>query len=223
MGDCFSAPEVSRSEHFDAIESKLKTGDILLVCGNSPFSKLIKFGTRTKWTHVGMIVKLKTPMRLGQSEILSTERAYILQSTADTMENIPDLLEGKVSPGVQLNLLEDVIYYDDDKVYIRQIQGVDLTVTYPVKQYIESKSKTPYEQNIFELINAATKANMREDDRYLFCSEFVAELYYQFNVAKRASNDFSNNQTPADFSEDSGDPFVFRRGISLGETIKIVK
>src|ERR1700676_772569 len=48
-----SIPELSYSE----ARSKIRSGDILLASGNFMFSKLIKFATRSEWSHVAFILK----------------------------------------------------------------------------------------------------------------------------------------------------------------------
>lgn len=223
MGDCLSVPDYEEARKYRDFASEFKTGDVILVSGNSPFSKIIKLGTMSKWTHVGMVIKLKVPIKLLNGTILGPEKPYILHSTADYMVGIPDLLEGRVSPGVQLNDLEDVLYYDEDKVYVRQIQGVELNVNYRVQKYMEDKKNTPYERNLIELINSAVGLNLEADDSSLFCSELVAELYYQFQVADENQNDYSNNYTPDSFSEEPRNEFIFKKGIKLGPTIKILR
>lgn len=222
MGGCMSSPSYSKKVKYEDLKSTLKTGDIFLSSGNGAYAKLIKFATGDPMTHVGMIIVVQVPTKLASGYILGPERPYLLQSTLGRSKDARNLLRGRISSGVQLNKLDDIVKHENGEIYIRHIKGVDLKVTLPVKNYMEGIKNIPYEQNLIELINAATGMNTKDDPSSMFCSELVAEMYYTLDVADRDDNDFSNNYLPGSFSEDAKNEFVFKEGISLGDTIKVV-
>ena len=97
----------------------LQTGDLILFNykGNdcSGFlSKLIKWGTNSKFTHIGMV--LKNPKF---DNIPPLEGIYVWESG---YEGYKDPQDGKIKLGVQITPLEEILdsYKDKGYAYIRK-------------------------------------------------------------------------------------------------------
>lgn len=43
---------------YSLIRTQLKTGDLVLFSGKGAFSDIIKYGTLSKWSHIGMVLKI---------------------------------------------------------------------------------------------------------------------------------------------------------------------
>lgn len=169
---------------------KLKTGDIVLFSGHGPISTGIKIGTASRWSHVGMIVR-----------IADFDMVAVWEST--TLKTVKDSKSTYVK-GVQLNQLrERIIQYNGD-IAIRRLEGIEFS-SEDLKKLSELRRELtgrPYEKNKLDLIKAAYDgpggAN-KEDLSSIFCSELVAEAYQTLGLLPEtlASSEF----VPADFSE----------------------
>ena len=96
---------------------KLETGDIILFNSESQsgffkyFSDLIKFGTHSNYTHIGMVLKDPTFFKNKSNEDL--KGLYFWESS---WENIPDAQDGEIKLGVQIVPLKDIKErYNDSK------------------------------------------------------------------------------------------------------------
>lgn len=193
-------------------ESKctFKTGDIILFSGQGLISNSIKLVTGSRWSHVGMVIRISSGF----------EMVAIWEST--TLKTIKD---SKTSyfKGVQLNQLrERIIQYDGD-VALRQLEGVefsdeDLKKLNELRRNLTGK---PYEKSKLELIKSAYDgvggAN-KEDLSSIFCSELVAEAYQILGILPEEIP--SSEYVPRDFSEQAKNPLNFLKG-KLGPEIII--
>lgn len=170
---------------------ELKTGDIILFSGKGAFSDIIKYGTFSKWSHVGMVLKLP-----------GYEFLTVWEST--TLSNIADLDTKKPRKGVQLVALSDRVHQYSGSIAVRQLQGGSLDEgaidnLMGLREEIKGKE---YEKDKLELIKAAYDGPFgknSEDLSSLFCSELVAEAYQRLGLLDETKP--SNEYTPADFSE----------------------
>jgi hypothetical protein len=74
---------------YEDIRSSLKTGDVVLMGGSSIFSRAIRRLTRSKWSHVGMVMKVE-----------EFDTLLLWESTTNGHDK--DVQTGEVKRGVQL-------------------------------------------------------------------------------------------------------------------------
>jgi hypothetical protein len=171
---------------------ELKTGDIVLFSGIDPYSRLVKVGTNSKWSHVGLICE--SP----QHDILTMWESSIREDTIDVEI-------GEHREGVRLVSFHERVKAFEGEVFIRQLQGDELTneslrCLFDLREELRGRA---YERNKFELIKASNERAFRnkvEDLSSLFCSELVAEAYQRLGLLteEKPSNDYA----PVDFSYD---------------------
>ena len=170
---------------------QLDTGDILLYSGTGPFSKLIKFGTMSKWSHVGMVVK-------------SHELGVVLVYQSTTIDKVKDYIDGELKNGVQINLLSDSLKHYKGDVAVRRLQDYERTpeVLKALNVLRDEFKNRPYEEDKMELIRAAYDGCFGEnapDVSTLFCSELVAECLKVMGGGDCTIP--SNEFTPEDFAK----------------------
>ncbi len=176
---------------YSEIRNKLKTGDLVLFSGKGAFSDIIKYGTLSKWSHVGMVLKIP-------------EYDFITVWESTTLSNVIDLDTAMPRKGVQLVPLSDRIQKYSGDISIRHLEGGDLpsnAIRRLMDLRVELKGKR-YERSKVELFKAAYDGpfgHNSEDLSSIFCSELVAEAYQCLGLV--SENKSSNEYTPADFSE----------------------
>lgn len=197
---------------YEDIREILKTGDIVLFSGKGGISHGIKLVTNSKWSHVGMVLRLP-----------DSKAAFLWEST--TLSNLKDAIDGKAKRGVQLVLLSDRLQKYDGEAAIRRLQNYEVEIN-EYKNLMELREKLrnrPYEKDKLELIKAAYDGPLghnEEDLSSLFCSELVAEAYQEVGLLQKPPSGLPSNEfTPKDFAEKRG--LVLESGASLGQEISI--
>jgi hypothetical protein len=193
---------------YNEIRKKIKTGDIVLFSGKGGISHGIKLVTNSKWSHVGMVLRLP-----------DSKAVFLWEST--TLSNLKDAIDGKTKKGVQLVLLSERLRSYGGEVNVRHLENYQVTR----KEYMklmglrEQARNRPYEKDRLELIKAAYDGPLghnEEDLSSLFCSELVAEAYQRLGLLREPPNGLpSNEYTPKDFSDRKG--LVLEKGASLGK------
>jgi hypothetical protein len=204
---------------------KAQTGDILLFEGNGKFSCLSTCFTQVRWSHTGIVVRLRNE-QTGMNEI------FIWESTKpdDTL----DFLSGTDKDGPRL-------VYADEKIY--QYASLNYTIAYRQMKINDTRiisdiesgktdlymwavllqlSRLTYEKDPFELSNAHLRlitgiyshGNNNDNANSIFCSEqnmytyrngMGLSLYDYEDDVTYAPEDFS----PEDFAEETeGIPFT---------------
>jgi hypothetical protein len=194
---------------YETLRKNLRTGDLVLFSGKGAMSHGIKLFTSSKWSHVGMVLKLP-----------DTDTIFLWEST--TLLNLADAIDGKRKKGVQLVLLSDRIKTYDGDASIRHLQNFSVSVSRYEKLMKLRKSfrNKPYEKSQIELLKSAYDGpwgHNEEDLSSLFCSELVAEAYQCLGLIsnKIPSNEF----TPKDFTEEKDMKLAL--GASLGKEILV--
>lgn len=166
------------------IRDKLQTGDLVFFSGSGLFSNTIKVITGSKWSHVGMVVRIQ-----------DIDSVLLWEST--TLGNTPDVHSGELMQGVQLVTLSDKIKRYNGDVAFRLLH---FERTYKAKQALMDMRyelrHRPYEQSAMELINSAVDVlgfDNQEDFSSCFCSEIVAEALQRMGVLENqiAANEFT--------------------------------
>ena len=179
---------------YNEIRPHLKTLDIALFSGKGRISEGIKFGTMSRWSHVGLIVVVPD--------------VGVLLAESTTLSNIPDVLTGDHIRGVQLvNFSMRIDSYNGD-IGIRHLTGFDRTdCLSKLKEIRQELHGRPYEKSRWSLIKSAYDGpggRNTEDLQSIFCSEFVAYVYKRFVLLNDRKP--SSEYTPANFSKLSPSP-----------------
>lgn len=176
---------------YEEIRPLLNTGDIVLFSGKGFISWLIKKVTQSPWSHIGLVLK-------------STELDSILLWESTTLNNIPNLENGRVTSGVQLSSLSERIRHYKGTVGIRILEHRRtpefISTILALKDEVRGRK---YEQNKIKLIRSALDLfwwqRNRKDLNSIFCSELVAEAYQRLGLLDAAK--VSSEYTPSDFGK----------------------
>ncbi len=193
---------------YDKARATLDTGDIVLFSGKGGISAGIKWFTVSRWSHVGMALRL-------------ADYDTVLLWEATTLSNIADLESGRPLRGVQLVTLSERVKKYNGEIAVRHL-AADRTAKM-LKDLAALRLAVrgrPYEKNKLELIKAAYDGPFgqnEEDLSSLFCSELVAEAYQAMGLLPKTLA--SNELTPKDFSPAGKLPL--QKGASLGKEILI--
>lgn len=173
----------------------LQTGDLLLFSGsNIWFSKLIRWWTKSKYSHIGIV--LRDPTYISPE----LKGLYMLESG---MEDFNDSEDHVRKIGVQITSLEELLEEEETKPYYKFIVHRKLH-TKMDKQELEQKMKDihkvihdrPYDINIYDFLMASgnvkyvekpveesrwgilnwLKSDHRRNDTY-FCSALAGFVY----------------------------------------------
>ncbi len=190
----------------------LKTGDLLLFNDNSPglfgwFTKLIKWGSHSNYSHIAMV--LKDPTFLDEK----LEGLYIWESS---WEKNPDPQDNKHKLGVQITPIQEVLdAYTDGHVYVRKINTWEFNPfsDYNLKKIHDVVYKKPYDICPVDWVEAFLKKdlNPQKTSRF-FCSALVGYIYTKCDILI-AETDWSI-LAPNDFSL-SGETVKFMPPYSL--------
>lgn len=181
---------------YSDIRTALNTGDLVLFSGSGIISASIKFFTRSKYSHIGMVLRL--------------EHDFLAIWESTTLSPLVDMDTGLPTKGVRVVPLSESIR-SAKKVVVRQLLGAgitDIDVT-RLMQLRKDFVGRPYEQHERELLKAAYDGpggRNHPDLSSIFCSELVAAAYQHIGLI---DSDIPPNEfTPGDFSER-------RNGLSL--------
>ena len=181
---------------YDRERSRIRTADIVLFSGKGGISHGIKLITGSKWSHVGMALRLP-------------EWDALLLWESTTLSGLADVIDGRAKRGVQLVVMRDRLRAYDGEVSVRHLLGTNVDQKPELKRKLmrfrRSVRNRPYEKSKLELIKAAYEGpfgHNEEDLSSLFCSELVAEAYQQMGLLPGPPDGPpSNEYTPRDFSE----------------------
>ena len=174
--------------YYNEIRDELKTGDMVLFSGGGFVSRMIQMYTRSKWSHVGVVVRDDW-----------YDQLLLWEST--TLSKIKTI-HGNVRQGVAIRPLSEVVENYDGVVGVRQLKreltdSEQITVGDLRKEF----KGRDYETDKLELFRSAYDfigGQNEEDLSSLFCSELVAEMYQRLYFISEELP--SNEYTPADLS-----------------------
>jgi len=175
------------------IQDELMTGDLVLFEGSSNTSDLIKRFTFTRWSHVGMVLRVP-----------GYEQPFVWESLRTAA--IPDAMDGQMKSGVQLLDLRQRVTHCTDPMAVRRLnKHVSPVMHAAALGFRELVRNRPYEQNLSELVFSAYDGPMgdnEEDLSSIFCSELIAEAYQRMGLltCNTQGGEASNEYTPAFFA-----------------------
>lgn len=193
--------------------NELKTGDIILFDyeGHSLFSSLIKKFTKSKFTHVGMI--LKDPKFIHPS----LKGYYVWESGK---EDEPDPQDNKKKIGVQITPFAELYekYKNTGgKIYIRKIENNNNITDEKLKKIHDIVYDKPYDIVPLDWIEGYLQKDPdpQKTNRF-WCSALIGYIYTKLGILN-SDTDWSILR-PCDFSEDSQLKF----NITLSNNIEIL-
>ncbi len=174
--------------------TSMKTGDVIAFSGNGRVSKIIKWKTKSPYSHVGIV--LDTNMQgMGKAVLM-------MESTA--LCHIPDVLSGKIMNGVQMHFLSRRLEtYDGSAWWLPLKELLPPYAVFNLQSWLREKrlEHVPYDKmqvlgagmDFFDWIPGLAN---EKDFSSLFCSELVTKALQIAGVVNDNIN--PSEQTPAD-------------------------
>ena len=158
----------------------LHSGDILLFHQKkSCLGKMIQCFTRSKYCHIGIV--LKDPIFLKKN----LKDLYLLESG---YEDIPDAYDYKIKLGVQLQKLEPILEeYGKGNVYVRVFYSIKPINNKLLKEIYDKIQNKPYDLNPFDWLEAELKLPCKiggDTDKRFWCSALVGYVYFKMGWMK---------------------------------------
>lgn len=161
---------ITKRVPYQKLRAQLNTGDLVLFSGTSLSSRVVQLFTLSRWSHIGVVVKLP---EYGDKPLLwELTRASKLH----------DVYGGaSLGDGVQLVSLDDKLstYVGDVAIRRLRAQGDEAKRLQCLRELLAAWQAKPYRNIIHKNISAwwhgeqATTIHRQGG----FCSEFVAEVY----------------------------------------------
>lgn len=158
-----------------ALLNSFDTGDILLFSGQAFISHIIRFFTRSDWSHIGLVIK-------------ENNKLYVMEAT--TLTNTNDITLGKpVKRSISLSKLDERIANYRGSVAVRKLDRKSWTVNHQKKaiEFAKQWHLKPYKNYVIDYIFSTLKLSKLTSGlqlKGLFCSELIAEFYYQLGLMK---------------------------------------
>lgn len=192
------------------IRGQVEPYDIFLFSGRGFVSSAIRLATQSKWSHVGLSIRLP-----------DQDWNLLLEST--TLSDLPDMLTGNPTKGVQMVPLSRRISTYAGEVAWRAIQGPKPdSQMKELARFVREYEGRPYEQNQIELLRAALDSPFSvenlEDESSVFCSELVALCLRRLGILCQDSKP-ANEFTPADFAG----PLDLLPGYTAADVVELSK
>jgi hypothetical protein len=177
--------------------NNLETGDIILFSSHEEgwwkyLSNLIKFGTHSEYTHIGMIVRNPTFLHESLNGIFVWESGW---------EGMKDPQDDKIKLGVQLTPLHEILNnFKNGRIMIRKvITKTDCFSEENLKKVHNEVYNKPYDLNPIDWILALLSKDIRPQKTSCFwCSALVGYIYTKCGIleektdwSKLSPNDFS--------------------------------
>ena len=174
---------------YSDVRKLMKTGDLIAFSGKSRVSSIIKFGTNSDISHVGMVF---------ESNRTGEHRVEIIESTS--LATLPDNRSGELIKGVQMQMLSQRMDMYDGQVYWQPLKK-EISEAKQIRMlswlYCAWASKTLYDTKGAVHAGIDILGLEKEPDfSTLFCSEMVAEAYRLAGLLPEGYN--ASEATPAD-------------------------
>lgn len=180
--------------------------DIVLFGGKGRISQAIKWATGSDKSHIALTLHIHQLATLA-----------IFEST--TLSDVPDLISGAATKGVQLVNMSSRLKTYDGEVWVRPILGPRTSkMKRAAMNLMRDFHGRPYEKSQLDLIRSALdipgfKMTQNQGDASsVFCSELSAIMLREVGILK--GGEPPDEFTPADFA---GDDLKLAEGYSLGD------
>lgn len=179
---------------YQQVYPDIDTGDLVLFSGKGGESTLVRLLSNSRWSHIGMAV------RLGDGDDVRLWEAA-------PSEDLTELEHIHAPEGVRLVPLRERLGYYEGDFAIRHLQvhrhSAMLSALHAFREEVDG---LPYEKDWLELFRAPYDgpfgANRKEALSSVFCSELVAAAYQRMGLLP--SEPPSNEYIPADFASEAG-------------------
>jgi hypothetical protein len=184
---------LQRRVDYHKLRGQLQTGDLVLFAGTSFSSRLVQLMTMSRWSHIGVVVKLP---EYGNIPLLWE---------ATRANKLADIQHGLLGDGVQLVSLDEKIHSYQGDVAIRRLKNsVDAQQRQiHLRKLMQDWQAKPYCNIVIKNLTAWWRGEKASTITQCggFCSEFVAELYktWQLLPPERPSRYY----LPDDFAPNS--------------------
>lgn len=203
------------SVKYSEISGDLKTGDVVLMHGDFPMSKMIQFLEGSKWTHSGMIILAKD---IGKEGVWPD----VLFWESNSLTNLPCLITGKTKTGPMLVPFQERLQTNMDNYYD------SIFATRPNTTPIDAKALKKLQGFMPTVMSATFPSDLkmwkenyegRHSGKFtgvaqIFCSELLTMTYQAMGVMSQ--NWVPNAARPKDYSNE-GEITFLKRGALLPE------
>jgi hypothetical protein len=180
---------------YEKYRDQMKSGDVIAFSGNGNFSKLIKWATRSNYSHVGIVLKLDLGGGFGKSLLLV--ESTLLTDLAN-YDNKPAIR------GVQMQWLSKRLQmYNGDAWWIPLKQSLPEYNLRKMQAWLRQtyNKQTPYDETqimgvAIDVLADFKLVENKEDFSQIFCSELVTKALKVASVVSESVN--ASEQTPQD-------------------------
>ena len=164
----------------------LNSGDLILFhTESSCVGKTIQYFTNSKFCHIGMV--LKDPTFINKN----LKGFYLLESSYEPQ---PDVTDGKIKYGVQIQLLDNIIEeYGCKNCYLRKIKFKNNIQFYKnkFKEVYDLVNNKPYDLNPIDWIQAECKLKNRingENTKSFWCSSLMGFIFHKMGWMEKSED-----------------------------------
>lgn len=178
---------------FQDIEPYFNTGDIILFSGKSRWSRIIQTVCRSKWSHIGIVIRTtRFRDKYGENEL------FLWHSTIDkVVESVLSAEKRRewgfemAKSGVQLNPLEDALRTYEGMFCVRHLklppylQKHVRSIKNKLFKWMEKEEPKAYENDYLTMLKATIAGQSDipyEDTSAYFCSELVICTLRQMQI-----------------------------------------
>lgn len=174
---------------YEEIRGHVESGDILLCSGKSTYSRLIKFATKSIWTHVAFILRSHDLDRLMVMESVESRGVQIVPLSSYVNNYLGS---GKRYDGDLLIARHSE--FNDNMVHKISHHAIDMvTCNYNWSAIAKITARLIFNRN-------SKKCELpKKDQKEYICSEYAYECYRSVGININASCGYV---TPADFATD---------------------
>ncbi|KAL0248037.1 hypothetical protein GEMRC1_003276 [Eukaryota sp. GEM-RC1] len=198
-------PSMSQRYHsYEDLAEELHTGDVVLLRSKTIAGAIIRIGSNSEWSHVGLVIN---PKDCSDSDSSAPKHLLLFESSTNRLSQ-RSFVTGNAFYGVSIVSLRPKIF---SSIYtygaVAKLQGnVDrqklLEVILDVKQDLFGR---PYEQSMLQLVrsifgDSGILRNRKVDLSSVFCSELVAEVFQRAGLLSKVRP--SSSFVPEDFVPD---------------------
>jgi len=164
----------SNIEIYEQYRPQMQTGDLIAFSGNAGFSNVIKWATRSAYSHVGMVIKTDLGSGFGATNIL------VIESTLQT--NVLDANNKQAIKGIQMHWLSKRIdLYDGAVAWLGLKTPIDPEKRTQMESWLRSTHNQKVAYDYLQIYDAAIDwfdelgLTNEPDFSRIFCSELVAK------------------------------------------------
>lgn len=188
----------SNLEIYEQYRSQMQTGDLIAFSGNGGFSNVIKWATKSDYSHVGIVVKSDLGNGFGDDSIL------IIESTLET--TVLDANNKQVIKGVQMHWLSKRIdMYNGSVSWLGLKNPLNPHKKAEMEAWLRETHNQKVRYDYLQIYNAAIDwfdelgLSNQPEFSTLFCSELVAKALKIAGAIDPSIN--PSEQTPDDAIE----------------------